>query len=54
MRKQGVQYEPVYRAARAWVEAALEADGSLFTPGVEIWSVGGIEEDSPPVRGGGG
>ena len=44
MRKQGVQYEPVYRAARAWVEAALEADGSLFTPGVEIWSVGGIEE----------
>ena len=28
----------VYRAAQAWVDAALRSDSSLFTPGEPIWS----------------
>ena len=28
----------VYRAAQAWVDAALRSDSSLFTPGAPIWS----------------
>ena len=28
----------VYEAAKAWVDCALRADGSLFTPGEAIWS----------------
>ena len=30
--------EKVYEAAEAWVDCALRTDGSLFTPGVAIWS----------------
>ena len=30
--------ERVYSAAQTWVEHALRADGSLFTPGRSIWS----------------
>lgn len=30
--------EPVYEAARRFVESALQADGSLFTPGRAVWS----------------
>ena len=37
-RLQGNRYEPLYEAAQAWVDAALRGDGSLFTPGAEIWS----------------
>ena len=30
--------EKVYSAAEMWVEAALRTDGSLFTPGEQIWT----------------
>ncbi len=30
--------EIVYKAAQKWVDSALRADDSLFTPGVAIWS----------------
>ena len=30
--------EKVYEAAQRWVDRALRADGSLFTPGNDIWS----------------
>ncbi|MDE0169249.1 MAG: AAA family ATPase [bacterium] len=40
----GSRYEPLYAAAQAWVEAALEGDGSLFTSGTEIWSRRRIDE----------
>ena len=30
--------EKVYEAAELWVDRALRADDSLFTPGEEIWS----------------
>ena len=30
--------EKVYNAASLWVERALRADDSLFTPGEPIWS----------------
>ena len=30
--------ENVYRAAQAWVDAALRSDSSLFTPGEPIWA----------------
>ena len=30
--------EKVYAAAEKWVERALRADDSLFTPGMAIWS----------------
>ena len=30
--------DKVYIAASRWVHHALQSDGSLFTPGVEIWS----------------
>ena len=40
----GSRYEPLYAAAQAWVEAALENDGSLFTSGNEIWSRRWIDE----------
>ena len=30
--------ERVYEAAKAWVDCALRADDSLFTPGKDIWS----------------
>ena len=34
----------VYEAANTWVERALKADDSLFTPGKEIWSIRWLEE----------
>ena len=37
-RKTGNGVEHVYEAAQAWVDCALRNDGSLFTPGKEIWS----------------
>ena len=30
--------ENVYKAAQAWVNAALRSDSSMFTPGEPIWS----------------
>ena len=30
--------EKVYAAAKQWVDCALRTDGSLFTPGKEIWT----------------
>ena len=38
------KFEAVCAAARAWVKAALEQDGSLFTPGKEIWSSRRLDE----------
>ncbi len=37
-RKTGEGVERVYAAAEAWVDCALRADGSLFTPGKPLWS----------------
>ena len=37
-RRTGNGEEEVYAAAEAWVERALRADDSLFTPGEAIWS----------------
>ena len=37
-RKTGDGVENVYAAAATWVERALKADDSLFTPGEPIWS----------------
>ena len=37
-RRTGNGVERVYEAAQAWVDCALRTDGSLFTPGEEIWS----------------
>ena len=36
--------EHVYEAAQKWVECALRDDGSLFTPGVRIWSSRWLKE----------
>ena len=36
--------ENVYRAAQAWVDAALRDDSSLFTPGNLIWTVRWLRE----------
>ena len=36
--------EKVYAAAEKWVERALRADDSLFTPGKAIWSSGWLGE----------
>ena len=36
--------EKVYEAAAKWVECALRANDSLFTPGVPIWSKHWLEE----------
>ena len=36
--------ENVYRAAQAWVDAALRSDSSLFTPGEAIWSARWLRE----------
>ncbi len=41
---QGSRYEPLYAAAQAWVEAALESDDSLLTSGKQIWSRRWIDE----------
>ena len=37
-------YPEMYEAARVWREAALLDDGSLFTPGEEIWSARWLED----------
>ena len=37
-RRTGEGVERVYEAAEAWVDCALRADGSLFTPGKPLWS----------------
>ena len=37
-RKTGGGVEKVYEAASKWVDCALRADDSLFTPGEAIWS----------------
>src|SRR5437868_9276160 len=34
----------VYKAADQWRDAALMADGSLFTPGEAIWTLATAEE----------
>ena len=31
--------EKVYAAAETWVDVALRTDGSLFTPGKQIWTI---------------
>ncbi len=36
--------EKVYEAAQKWVDCALRADDSLFTPSKAIWSSGWLEE----------
>ena len=43
-RRTGNGVENVYAAAELWVERALKADDSLFTPGKEIWSSGWLGE----------
>ena len=56
-RKTGNGEENVYAAAQEWVERALQADGSLFTPDRAIWASRWLEElhshlaIDPPVRG---
>ena len=51
--------EDVYAAAAAWVDRALRADDSLFTPGTPIWSSHNLRElrqrflDGPEVPGNG-
>ena len=51
--------EKVYAAASAWVDRALRADDSLFTPGKAIWTIENIREarkrfvDNPDESGGG-
>jgi 5-methylcytosine-specific restriction enzyme B len=36
--------QPFYGAAQRFVDAALRADDSLFTPGTTIWSIANIED----------
>ena len=43
-RRTGEGHEKVYAAGRQWVERALREEGSLFTPGKEIWSIQWLEE----------
>ena len=43
-RKTGAGLERVYAAAGTWVERALGADDSLFTPGTPIWSTAWLGE----------
>ena len=43
-RRTGNGVENVYAAAELWVERALRADDSLFTPGKAIWSSGWLGE----------
>ena len=52
-RKTGGGVEKVYEAAQRWVDCALRADDSLFTPGEAIWSSRGLGElDRLSVQGG--
>ena len=56
-RKTGNGEENVYSGAQEWVERALQADGSLFTPDRAIWASRWLEElhyhlaIDPPVSG---
>lgn len=34
--------DKLYEAAQKWVDCALRADGSLFTPGKAIWTAGNL------------
>ena len=43
-RRTGQDSENVYAAAKAWVDRALRADDSLFTPGNPIWSSENLAE----------
>ena len=43
-RKTGEGFDKVYAAASAWVERALNADGSLFDPGKSIWTTAGLQQ----------
>lgn len=43
-RRTGDGVEKVYDAASKWVDCALRANGSLFTPGEAIWSNRWLEE----------
>src|SRR5437867_4525146 len=36
--------QPFYEAANRFVSEALKSDGSLFTPGVPVWSADNIKE----------
>src|SRR5689334_16782829 len=36
--------QPFYTAAQRFVDAALRADDSLFTPGTAIWSIANIDD----------
>ena len=40
----GEGVENVYAAAQTWVDRALRADDSLFTPGTPIWTLNGLRE----------
>jgi hypothetical protein len=35
--------EPIYQSAARWVEVGLSEDGSLFTPGIAVWTAENIE-----------
>jgi len=43
-RRTGNREEKVYAAAEAWVERALRANDSLFTPGTAIWTSEWVRE----------
>jgi hypothetical protein len=43
-RRTGNGVERVYEAAQAWVDCALKADDSLFTPGEAIWTSENLAE----------
>ena len=43
-RRTGDDAGKIYAAAQAWVDSALRADGSLFTPDREIWTSAGLAE----------
>lgn len=56
-RKTGYGVENVYAAAELWVERALKADDSLFTPGTAIWTSENLQNlrdrflDRPDISG---
>ena len=58
-RRTGNGVEKVYEAAQAWVDRALRADDSLFTPGRGIWTSENLAElrrrflDRPDISGDG-
>ena len=58
-RKTGNGFENVYKAMQAWVDCALQDNGSLFTPGKAIWTSKNLRElrqcflDQPDIQGNG-